>query len=202
MEKKLIIFDCFGTLLTKSNGKSYQKFLEENEISVTNEYIMTNKNINWNDFVDFDKITEQSFNSSLDELNKNIKDDISNIFPCFEGLTDCLDLLKQKYVVVILSNLAQDYFNPIEKLLSNHVDNIFLSYEIGFVKPNPESFQTVKNWYEENYCQIEDKNIMVIDDSHKNIRYISNTEMTGIHISNGNIDSPNSIKSFFNWILQ
>lgn len=204
MYKKLIIFDCYGTLLTKSNGLAYSKFLQDNELNIKDyyDYIMTNKDIDWKEHIDFNKITIQSYENSLKEFNINIYNDIKQIKPCFDNLTDYIDKIRENYVVVVLSNLTEEYSAPIEKQLSNHFDKIFLSYDIGFKKPTPEAFKIVKEWYINNYCHIEDKDIIVVDDSYKNIKYINKTEMNGIHINNGNINSPHSIKAFFDWILK
>ena len=204
MEKKLIIFDCYGTLLTNSNGKAYSKFLQDNQLDIKNYYnlIMTTETIDWKNEVDFDKITEDNYLNSIETFNKNIAEDIKSIKPYLENLTHYLDKIRETHVVVILSNLSKEYSLPINNFISNHVDKVFLSYDIGHKKPTPEAFSFVKNWYKEKYGIIEDKNIIVVDDSHNNIKYIKTTDMVGIHINNGNIESPHSIKAFFDWILK
>jgi FMN phosphatase YigB (HAD superfamily) len=204
MDKKLIILDCYGTLLTNSNGKAYSIFLQENQLSMKDYYdlIMTTETIDWKKEVDFDKITESSYLKSTENFCANILEDISSIKPYLENMSEYLAKLREHHVVVVLSNLSKEYSSPINTFISNNVDKVFLSYEIGHKKPTPEAFYFVKDWYKENYGNIEDKNIIVADDSHNNIKYIRTTGMVGIHVSNGNIDSPYSIKAFFDWILK
>lgn len=203
MNKKLIIFDCYGTLLTHSDITPYPTFLNSVGLSLKDFYakIMTTKNINWIDLIDKEKYSDLHFELRYATFKQNIYTDVQLIQPYLEDISEKLNSLRENYVVVILSNLSEEYQPPISKYLENSVDKVFLSFETGLIKPNPISFNNVKKWYEDNFGQIDNNNIIVVDDSSKNIEQVISMGMIGIHVNNGNIDAPNSIKSFFDWIL-
>ncbi len=203
MNKKLIIFDCYGTLLTHSDITPYPTFLNSVGLNLKDfySYIMTNKNINWESFVDKEKYSELYFELRYSTFKQNVYTDIKLIQPYLEDVAEKLNELRKNHVVVILSNLSEEYHYPISKYLENSVDKVFLSFETGLIKPNPDSFNNVKKWYTENFGEIDNNNIIVVDDSSKNIEQVISMGMVGIHVNNGNIDSPNSIKSFFEWII-
>jgi FMN phosphatase YigB (HAD superfamily) len=203
MNKKLIIFDCYGTLLTHSDITPYPTFLNSVGLNLKDFYskIMTTKNINWKDFIDKEKYSDLQFELSYSIFKQNVYTDVQLIKPYLDDLTEKLNSLKENYVVVILSNLSEEYHYPISKYLEDSVDKVFLSFETGLIKPNPASFNNVKEWYKDNFGEIDNNNIIVVDDSSKNIEQVISMGMIGIHVNNGNIDAPNSIKSFFEWIL-
>jgi len=203
MNKKLIIFDCYGTLLTHSDINPYPTFLNSVGLSLKDFYskIMTSKNINWKDLIDKEKYSDLQFELSYSTFKQNIYTDVQLIKPYLDDLSEKLNSLRENYVVTILSNLSEEYQYPISKYLESSVDKVFLSFETGLIKPNPISFNNVKKWYEDNFGQIDNNNIIVVDDSSKNIEQVISMGMVGIHVNNGNIDAPNSIKSFFDWIL-
>lgn len=203
MEKKLIIFDCYGTLLNHPEGKAYSTLFSAIGLNLKEHYktIMTKKENDWSQFVDFNKVTKETYNMAIRNFKIDVEREAYNVKPYIENTQELLKELREKYTVAILSNLAVEYTSPITNHLSSFVDKVFYSYEIEEMKPNANSFIIVKQWYVENYGDIENRHIMVVDDSFKNIHMANSINMIGISINNGNINSPNSIKSFFEWTL-
>lgn len=203
MEKKLIIFDCYGTLLTKPKGNAYKKLFNSIGLNLKEHYksIITKKENDWSLFVNFDKVSKDCYKNAIENFNNDITIEVDNVKPYIEKIELLLKELSKKHTVVILSNLSSEYTSPIVKYLSSFVDKVFYSYDIEEMKPNKNSFLIVKQWYIDNYGDIENKNIMVVDDSLKNINIANSIDMVGINIKNGNINAPNSVKSFFEWKL-
>lgn len=203
MVKKLIIFDCYGTLLTKPKGEAYKKLFNTIGLKMKNHYksIITKKDNDWSVFVDFDKITKETYDTAIRDFEIDIENENSDIKPYLENMQEYLTVLREQYTVVILSNLSDGYAKPITDHLASYVDKVFYSYDIEEMKPNPNSFLIVKKWFVENFGEIDHRHILVIDDSAKNIQSANSINMLGINVNNGNLNSPQSIKSFFEWTL-
>lgn len=53
---------------------------------------------------------------------------------------EILEAASSKYKTALISNLGQDYGAPILKALNHPFDHVLFSYEVGYVKPQPEIF--------------------------------------------------------------
>lgn len=198
MKKKLIIFDCYGTLLTSTISNPHGKFISSLGLNPKDyrRKIMTEKNIDWRGLISID-IEDAVVSEKFDVMQLELKLELNNIMPYLKDIGAKLDELRQDYTVVVLSNLSEEYAAPIEKYLTKHVDHCFYSFEIGKSKPDQESFEHVIKWYEDNFGAIKPVEILVVDDSSQNI---SKCKFMGCHtflVNNKFSESPFSIKSFF-----
>lgn len=201
MKKKLIIFDCYGTLLTSTMSNPHTKFLTALGLNPKEfrRKVMTEQNIDWRSLIP-SHISDEVIAETLDSLQLELKLALKNITPYIPDIGKKLDELREDYTVVLLSNLAPEYAQPIEKYLAKHVDHCFYSFEIGKAKPDQESFEHVINWYEKNFEDINPMEILVVDDNSQNI---SKCKFMGCHtflVNNSFSESPFSIKSFFAWL--
>jgi len=201
MKKKLIIFDCYGTLLTSTMSNPHTKFLTAVGLNPKDfrRKVMTEKNIDWRSIIP-KHISDEVLAETLDSLQLELKLALKNITPYLSDIGKKLDELREDYTVVLLSNLAPEYAQPIEKYLAKHVDHCFYSFEIGKSKPDQEAFEHVIHWYESNFEDINPMEILVVDDNSQNI---SKCKFMGCHtflVNNSFSESPFSIKSFFAWL--
>ncbi len=201
MNKKLIIFDCYGTLLTSPKTNPHAKFISNigADPKTAREKLLTEKSVSWNeiipssfDFMELDK--------HLNILNLEIQLEMNNIFPYLDDISSRLDNLREHYKVVILSNLSSEYSKPIEKYLINHVDHCFYSFEIGKIKPRMDSFEHVIDWYKNKYEDISPMEVILVDDHSQNVNKVNFMGGKGFLVNNSSIESTMSIKGFFNWI--
>ena len=160
---KGIIFDLYGTLLhTTAKKKPYlnlfrQLGLTKQEMSVWVDRVMT-----------------QNFNS-LEELKQEIKPDSSVYTQQFEYEVDeeveytflfddtlkTLQRLRPKYRLFLLSNIATPYKNCYyNEGLDEFFEKAFFSCDIGFRKPQPESFQCIIE-----HSGLNPKQLLMIGDS-------------------------------------
>jgi HAD superfamily hydrolase (TIGR01509 family) len=195
MKKKLIIFDCYGTLLTSTVSNPHGKFLSAVGLNPRDfrKKLMAEKNIDWlalsSSELDHDFVVE-----CIERLQLELKLELNTIKPYLKDIGNKLDELRKDYTVVLLSNLAQEYAAPIEKYLAKHVDHCFYSFEIGKVKPDQEAFEHVIDWYEDNFEDINPMEVLVVDDNSKNI---SKCKFMGCHtflVNNSYSESALSIK--------
>lgn len=201
MEKKLIIFDCYGTLLTSPKSNPHSKFLENIGVDVKafKRKIMTEQSIDWHSLVS-NSMTDANYKEHFDTLSLELQLELRTIVPYLSDIATRLDKLRESYKVVILSNLSEEYAAPIEKYLANHVDHCFYSFEIGKAKPNLEAFEHVLEWYSNNYGEIHPMEVILVDDNSQNVNRVKFLGVQGFLVNNAHLESPFSIKSFFQWL--
>lgn len=79
----------------------------------------------------------------LDALMRNIQEELASL-SLFDDVISTLDKLQKLGTpVAICSNLARPYGIVIDRLLSQYQLHCFLSYEVGFIKPEPEMYQKI-----------------------------------------------------------
>jgi HAD superfamily hydrolase (TIGR01549 family) len=162
---KAVIFDCFGTLMNINDKQMPYKFLREilykNNINIEkfSEWAMTKK-------VDFQSIEELcKFKFSNEEkikfkqmLEKELRS--IHIYPEVNVL---LKKLKNNNITTMMcSNLAFPYGNAAKKL-TYPLDHYVLSYDIGYIKPNPKIFRECQK-----RLNLESDDIVYVGDSYKN----------------------------------
>lgn len=165
----LIIFDCFGTLLSTPKNRAYKRFFDRINISLSHVYdlVLTNKNIDWNKEIYKINPFLNVKDDWIEDLEYDLRMENIDVHP-YPNTFEILELLKKDFTVVLLSNLAQGYEEPIDNLLAEHLDKIFYSFDIGFKKPDQKSFQHVIDWYHESHTD-SNKNIFMVDDKLANV---------------------------------
>lgn len=144
---KVVIFDLYGTLvrfgIMHHPFRELLKWARENGRSANSNdarQLMTiNKNLSGlaSDLgIPVPKIM-------LDLLQEKIEEELTSL-SLFDDVVPTLNQLRHLGIpVAICSNLAQPYGVVIDRLLSQFSFHRFLSYEVGFIKPDPEMFQKI-----------------------------------------------------------
>jgi putative hydrolase of the HAD superfamily len=98
-----------------------------------------------------------------------------------QELIDWIQNNRSKYQIAILSNAMFELRNElVEKYqIAQHFDQIFISAEMGLVKPNPQIFLKVINQLKQS-----PQNIYFIDDNTENIKAAQKIGMQTIHFNN------------------
>ena len=131
---KAVIFDCFGVL-------SVDGWLPYKERHFGKNTELFDKATEVNKRADAGLISYEDF---LQEVTNLAGIQIENN-PPNEKLFDYIrESLKPKYKIGLLSNAAADWleelFTPEQRKL---IDATALSFELGFIKPDPESYQAI-----------------------------------------------------------
>lgn len=165
----LIIFDCFGTLLNPPKNKAYKRFFDRINIPLPYVYdmVLTNKDIDWGREIYKINPFLNVKDDWIEDLQYDLKMENMDVSP-YPNTFEILELLRKDFTIVLLSNLAQGYEEPINNLLTEHMDKTFYSFDIGVKKPDIESFQCVVDWYHENLT-LSNKNIFMVDDKLANV---------------------------------
>jgi HAD superfamily hydrolase (TIGR01509 family) len=187
---KLIVFDCYDTLLSIKSNQAYKNYFsslknnfsfDKENINYLYSLVLNEKNINWS------KVIQSLTNQNLDEksllklkeflsqLDSDLKIDNESIQAYSDINT--LSILKKDYKLALFSNLAQGYEQKIGEFLLPFFDKIYLSFEIGYQKPYKEGFEKIKDDFHLNF-----ENIALIDDKIVNIKAAQDLGMQGILI--------------------
>lgn len=137
---KAIIFDCFGVLTTDSWLPFKAKYFGHDPSlmeQATNLNKQTNAGlISYNDFL---QAVAALAGTTASEAHLDIANNIPNK-PLFKYIKE----LKDGYKIGMLSNAADNWlevlFSPSEAAV---FDVVALSYEMGFVKPDPRAYRVV-----------------------------------------------------------
>jgi len=134
---KAIIFDCFGVLVTEAwLPFKKQYFTDKPELFEQATEIAKKANLGLISHDDFIKAAAQLAGISADEamayISRNVPD---------EELFEYIGELKKSYKIGFLSNIAGNYLHRMfsEEQLAQF-DVIELSYESGFIKPEPRAY--------------------------------------------------------------
>lgn len=134
---KAVIFDAFGTLVRPVGARGpyakLSKLLPSNNYLIKRHELMTT-NRSFDDFV-----REAGSSDEMNALKKELDAEVNSI-TLYDDVLSYIDVLKWKgYKVGVCSNLAHAYGASVKRLLSD-ADGIFLSYEIGLIKPDPKIY--------------------------------------------------------------
>jgi FMN phosphatase YigB (HAD superfamily) len=187
---KLIVFDCYDTLLSIKSNQAYKNYFsslknnfsfDKENINYLYSLVLNEKNINWS------KVIQSLTNQNLDEKNllklekflSQLDSDLKIDNESIQAYSDIntLSILKKDYKLALFSNLAQGYEQKIGEFLLPFFDKIYLSFEIGYQKPYKEGFEKIKNDFHLNF-----ENIALIDDKIVNIKAAQDLGMQGILI--------------------
>jgi len=169
---KAIIFDCFGVLATeawlpfkaKYFGHDPKLYEEVSGLAQQSDKGL----ISYQDFINYiAKLT----GLTPDEVRAAVAGNVPN-----EALFTYIRELKSDYKIGFFSNIAGNYlgkiFMPDQLAL---FDAMFLSYEHGYVKPQPQAFESIA---EKLGVAIEE--CVLIDDQERNVTGAHNVGMAGI----------------------
>lgn len=137
---KAIIFDCFGVLVNESFGAFRQAHFADDEEKVLRYKLIDKEYCSGRmsypelvkEFAQLAGIDEQATHEELSTRSLN------------EPLLALIDRLRPHYKIGFLSNAGE---NPIEEFFephhANYFDAVSLSYQSGFVKPQPGAYYDV-----------------------------------------------------------
>lgn len=200
---KIIIFDCFGTLLQIPENNAYPNLIKKTKADknlFVNDLMIT-MNFDWMEILKND----ENPNEIITEFNKDLEYENSIITPYPQTL-NILNKLRKKFHIVLLSNLSEGYIPSIEKNLRSHMDFIYYSCEIGKKKPNIDCFIHVIEDLENKIGKINRESVFLVDDKVKNISAFNKTGGTGFLIhtksDDASIKKANDIVDFFNLVSE
>lgn len=180
---KVVIFDWGGVVESHEDNlkdtkdaelrliKRFNDELSDEEIlkrwtKITPSFMQigaTNNELEVKDWVDSIQTT-MNINVPFEEFRKAYEEEFSKI-KYYEDVVKYAHSLKDRCKIGILSNLcALDKVRIDEQYNLSKFDYVYLSFELGMIKPNKEIFEYVLN-----DLQIEPHNILFIDDNHNNI---------------------------------
>lgn len=83
----------------------------------------------------------------LHEINDDLLFELSTI-ELYKDTTSTLQILKEHgFKIALCSNVAMPYGKQLKKLLPNVFDALFLSYEIGAIKPEDNIYEVIKTHF-------------------------------------------------------
>ena len=148
---KVIVFDAFGTLVkigtSRSPYRKLMKWLKDNGRKPSTKdasVIMSNP-------VDIAQLAmlfgENIPTQLLHEINDDLLFELSTI-ELYKDTTSTLQILKEHgFKIALCSNVAMPYGKQLKKLLPNVFDALFLSYEIGAIKPEDNIYEVIKTHF-------------------------------------------------------
>jgi FMN phosphatase YigB (HAD superfamily) len=164
---KIVVFDAYGTLVEIKNKK--RPFIG------LNKYLMEH-NADYQGFNEFFSPLTQPLGLKDLLLKTNLKDEsllhfyenelkaeIDSIHPYPESVS-VLNMLKNlNYHIVICSNLALPYADPIIKIFGKLVDHYVWSFNAHYMKPQKGIYQTVEDCFSPHLSQHKEHFLMVGD---------------------------------------
>jgi FMN phosphatase YigB (HAD superfamily) len=174
MDVNTIILDAYWTLLTPSTLR-IRKALED--FSTDKQQELYNLLKRAQDFEDVLEIIPFHSKQKREQFISNIKKDIDTIKPYDESLS-ILDYLKDKYIIVIDSNLIPPYDKPINENFWSIVDDTILSFQEQYKKWEKEHYKMLKKRFWKNGNEI-----LFIGDNYKNdYEYPKRSWMNALHL--------------------
>jgi putative hydrolase of the HAD superfamily len=184
-----IVFDL-GQVLLPFSYQNFINSLNHRKAGLGESFVKTYKE-NYSIHRDFEKgkIPEEEFIRLMLQWTENqitaeeFCSDWSDIFTLNEDVISLLPLLKLRYKLYLLSNtnsIHKKYGYQHYEFL-NQFDKLFLSHEVGFVKPEREIYKAV-----ENYSGIPANELIFIDDIPEYVDTAKNLGWDGINFTNYN----------------
>lgn len=129
-----VIFDAFGTLVRPVG--LHGPYFKLSRLIPSTSYLLKRHELMTTDR-SFGYFVEDAGSSiEMLELQKELDGEVAAI-TLYDDVTAYVDVLKWKgYKVGVCSNLAHAYGAAVKRLLPD-VDGMFLSYELGILKPDP-----------------------------------------------------------------
>ena len=174
MDANTVILDAYGTLLTPSILR-VRKVLDDFSVDKQKEIYNLLKKAQ--DFDDVLEIIPFLSKKKKEQFIANIEKDIRNIKP-YDETFSILDYLKDKYTIIVDSNLMPPYDQPIQENFWGIVDDMVLSFQEQFKKWEKEHYKMLKKrlwkeWHE----------ILFVGDNYKNdYEYPKRSWMNALHL--------------------
>lgn len=158
--RNLLIFDCFGVLMSEIAPKWFRQKFGDDCNALKNKY-----------FADGD-VGKKDIYCILSEIECDLKIPASEIISDWtelavinEGVLPLIEKLRSDNAVSLLSNAPRGVFDMLglNQKFGEYFDNIFISGELGMVKPDPKIYRYVISSYSEKF-----KKIYMIDDNPSN----------------------------------
>lgn len=135
-----IVFDAFGTLFR--SVATHGPFWKLAGLMPGSSYLLHRRVLMTTDRSFSDFAAEHGLTEQLASAAQELADSLEQI-SLFDDSAPYIDVLRYRgYKVAVCSNLAHDYGARVRELLPQ-VDGMFLSYEVGAIKPEKEIFQAV-----------------------------------------------------------
>lgn len=144
---KLVIFDLYGTLIKfgvmHHPFRQLFKWARENGRPVRPDDARQLMTIDGDIFFLAKQLNISAPNDYLIDLQNLIEEELESL-SLFDDVITTLNKLESLNIqVAICSNLAKPYGAVINKLLSSFKLKLFLSYEVGFIKPETGIYQKI-----------------------------------------------------------
>ena len=193
MDVNTIILDAYGTLLTPSTLK-IRRTLDDFSVEKQKEIYSLLRRAQ--DFDDVLEIIPFLSRKKKEQFIANIEKDLANIKP-YDETFSILDYLKDKYTIIVDSNLMPPYDEPIKNNFWSVVDDTILSFQELFKKWEKEHYKMIKKrfWKEGN-------EILFVGDNYKNdYEFPKRSWMNALHLQrNGktHVESVETLEELLN----
>lgn len=171
---KCLSFDCYGTLIDWEAGLSgaLSGVLESHGVSLGREELLerygeAEAELEGGDFRPYREVLREALvglakgtgvepsSEEVEEFPFTIRD-----WPAFPDTRETLTRLKEKYRLIVLSNIDDDLFRLSEPALGVEFDEVFTAQQIGSYKPALENFE-----YLIEHCGVEQQEILHVAQS-------------------------------------
>lgn len=147
MNTEVIIFDLFGTLVRfDAQRHPYRQLLKwgrKNGRKPLADDARTIMTFNGDIQLIADHMGINAPSEFLRDMAEDIEYELASL-TLFDDVIPVLDELKKRKIrMAICSNLAKPYGDVIERLLLPYSLKKYLSYECGFIKPEPKIYQSI-----------------------------------------------------------
>lgn len=147
VQPSLVIFDLFGTLIKYGvmhhPFRQLLKWARENGRQPKPDDALRLMTINGNIPELATALGISAPDWLIDQMQLQIREELNSL-TLYEDVTPTLALLKARDIpIAICSNLASPYGEVLHRLLGEYRHIRCMSYEVGFIKPEPEIFRAV-----------------------------------------------------------
>ncbi|OTG96022.1 hydrolase [Acinetobacter sp. ANC 4654] len=155
---KVIVFDAFGTLVqigqSKSPYRKLMKWLKEGGRKPS----LKDANIIMSNDVDIEQLAKLFGKEIPKQLFQEIEEDIDfelNTIELYKDTIPTLQKLKSLgFKLALCSNLAKPYGEKLKAILPSTFDAVFLSYEVGAIKPEKHIYEAILKQFSCQMCDV------------------------------------------------
>jgi HAD superfamily hydrolase (TIGR01549 family) len=136
---KAVVFDAYGTIVKRTQKLSVWHDLKKKAGVADYKYNPLTNNMTFDECAGFLGVTLSDTN-----LLENLELEVNSI-KAFPEVMEVMQILKNRgKKIVICSNLAQPYAQPITDIFGEMVDHYVWSFEVGHVKPEAQIYEKVE----------------------------------------------------------
>ena len=155
---KVIVFDAFGTLVqvgqSKSPYRKLMKWLKEDGRKPS----LKDANIIMSNDVDIEQLAKIFGKELPIQLLQEIEEDIDFELNTIELYKDTIPILRKLkslgFKLALCSNLAKPYGEKLKVILPSSFDAVFLSYEVGAIKPEKHIYEEILKKFSCRMCDV------------------------------------------------